>query len=109
MGNYKGAMEDIEKALQIDDDNSYWILHVKGVIEHESGQHDAAVKTFDEVIEKNPKFSECYFYRGKARAALGHAEEAMQDIRESIRLGELDDDKEEWLQEAKQKLKDLEQ
>ncbi|MEK6572175.1 MAG: tetratricopeptide repeat protein, partial [Bacteroidota bacterium] len=50
------------------------------------GEHDQALKLFDQVISLNPNLAEAYYNRGIARGQKGDLEGAIKDYDEAIRL-----------------------
>ncbi len=81
-GNYKGAIENYDKALAIEKD--YRIYYQKGVAQKKSRDLDGAMKSFDDCIKMKNDFAGAYnalggvyFQKGDFNAAITNFEKVL--------------------------------
>ena len=77
-GNYNGAIEDYNKALNIEKD--YRIYYQKGVAEKKIRKLEDAIKTFEECIKLKSDFSGGYNALGGVYFQMGNYTEAIKNF-----------------------------
>ncbi len=85
LGNYKGAIADYNKSLQLDP-NSDGTYYNRGIVKVKLGQYAAAIVDFDTTIRLKPDDAEAYNNRGLAKDELGQHAAAIADYDTAIRL-----------------------
>lgn len=68
------------------DPKDTWARLHRGVSWRERGEHENAVKDFDECITLDPKMGAAFRFRGSVRALRGDHAEAIEDYGEAVRL-----------------------
>ena len=76
-----GNLEAIER--NPDDPLAYYNL---GVAKNVLGDHEEAIRNFDQVIRLTPKDAEAHYHRGTSKGALEKYEEAIKDFDQAIQL-----------------------
>jgi tetratricopeptide (TPR) repeat protein len=85
-GNYNGAIEDYNKALNIEKD--YRIYYQKGVAEKKIRKLENAIKTFEECIKLNSDFSGGYNALGGVYFQMGNYTEAIKNFEKVLGFSE---------------------
>jgi len=84
-GNYTGALEKVEKSLEIlPDDDELWLL--KGVAQFNLGQHKKALESYDKSLKLNPKSGQAMAYKGALLRKLGKHVEARKYLKKAAEL-----------------------
>ena len=83
--DYKGAIEDCQKAVQLDPQliGAYFNL---GISQYSLGNYEAAIQDFTSAIQANAKDAESYYWRGKVYLKLGNKALACADWGKASRL-----------------------
>ncbi|MCX7704306.1 MAG: protein kinase, partial [Planctomycetota bacterium] len=82
-GDYDGAIEDYNKALELDPENADAYGN-RGFARSATGDYDGAIKDFNKAIELSPTDALAYAGRGFAKAARGDYEGAIRDCDKAI-------------------------
>lgn len=61
-------------------------LYLQGTRELNTGQHEAALATFDKIIELDPRFVEARLARGRALVSLKRTREAVEEYKQALAL-----------------------
>ncbi len=85
VGDYKGAIGDYSRVLEIDP-NNVSALYNRGVSRQNIGNFKAAIKDFTKVIELKPKFAQGHNNRGVCYRKLEDNENAIKDFDSAIIL-----------------------
>ena len=89
LGDYKGAINDYKKALEIDPNHRY-VLNSFGAAEFALGNYDVAISYHSKAIDLDPGLGLPYLYRGNARKEQGDLQGACQDWKEASKYGDSD-------------------
>ena len=84
--DYRGAVSDYEKALDLAPGRSNDALLQLGKSHHFLTDYNQAVKMFSNLIGKDPKNAEAYACRASAYDALGDSHKVLGDLDEAIKL-----------------------
>ncbi len=84
-GNYAAAINDYNRAVQIDP-NNVWAYCQRGLAYYKLTAYKEAFGDYAQALELNPRFAEAYYNRGTARRKLGSAQGALQDFDQAIQL-----------------------
>jgi tetratricopeptide (TPR) repeat protein len=82
-GNYELALNEIDRALEIDKTAEY--LNVKGLVLTELGKYDDSKKTYLEAIKIEPEFSELHNNLGLLYLKMKNVNEAALSFEESVK------------------------
>ncbi len=82
--DYAGALEDLEKAIAMKEDDSVHVLHAR--VETETNHYKEAYVEVNEVIKHNHTNFDAYMLRGILRARQGNYEGATHDFDKCIKL-----------------------
>lgn len=82
-GNYELALNEIDRALEIDKTAEY--LNVKGLVLAELGKYDDSKKTYLEAIKIEPEFSELHNNLGLLYLRMKNVNEAALSFEESVK------------------------
>ena len=85
-GEYKTALDDLNKAVEIAHASAYARTH-RGYVLMKVGRLDDALRDLDRAIDINPKLAAAYRYRSEVYGALGKEDFALSDLRASESLG----------------------
>jgi tetratricopeptide (TPR) repeat protein len=61
-------------------------LYLQGTRELNTGQHAAALATFDKIIELDPRFVEAHLARGRTLIKMGRTREAVEALKQALAL-----------------------
>lgn len=87
MGDYKGALKDIENAMNLPiDENRYYIYYMRGWIKEYNNQTKEAMKDYAQAISSNDQYAVAYLKLGRLRYEMGFIDEAMKDFRRVLEL-----------------------
>ncbi len=81
-GNYKGAIDSYNKALDIEKD--YRTYYQKGVALKKSGDLDEAMNSFEEVIKAKPDFDAGYNALGGVYFSKGNYQKAIDNFEKVV-------------------------
>ncbi len=81
-GNYKGAIDSYNKALNIEKD--YRTYYQKGVAQKKSGDLDSAMSSFDEVIKLKSDFDAGYNALGGVYFSKGNYQKAIDNFEKVV-------------------------
>jgi superkiller protein 3 len=85
LGRYEEALQAIDKALELNPDNSYaW--NNKGIALRNLGRHEEALQAYDKALELNPDYSNAWYNKGIALYNLGRHEEAQRASKKASEL-----------------------
>ena len=85
LGDLRGAMGCISKALTVDPDNGTF-HYALGILLRDLGHGRAALERFRDAIQRDPHNAELFFRLGDTHMDLGETQEAQHHFREAIRL-----------------------
>lgn len=77
--DYKGAIEDFERAIVLNPNNANAYYH-RGRLLHELGDNLNAVLNFDRALQLNPRYADAYLRRAGARYNIGDRPGTVQDL-----------------------------
>ena len=82
-----------EEARRVLDDglsrlsSSYRLLYMKGVLEFQSGNADAAADIYRQLVRSQPQFEPAYIGMGNLLLRQGRTQEAASSLRQALELG----------------------
>lgn len=82
--DFNGALEDLEKAIAIKENDSVHVLHAR--VETETNNIKEAYDEVNEVIKHNHNYFDAYMLRGILRARQGNYEGAVHDFNKCVKL-----------------------
>ena len=85
MGDYKGAIADLDQALKIDPKDAE-VYNNRGSAKGRMGDHKGALADYDRAIEINPKDVGAYNNRGNAKSHMGDHKGALADYDQAIEI-----------------------
>jgi tetratricopeptide (TPR) repeat protein len=85
LGDYRGALEDLRRVLELEPDNPY-NMFLRGEHLRILGRYEEAVADLDQGIRLDPGQAFAWASRGAARLALGELEEAHADLNRALDL-----------------------
>jgi len=115
-GHYEGALEDFNKAIQMEPENRFMMLYAYlGSTQHELENYPAAIRAFDKAIllepndpTQRPAWVRVYYNRGVSKYYLEEKENACKDMNKAKKLGLKDEDALDRIRKlCKGKLKDV--
>lgn len=77
--DYKGAILDLNRALEIKPDVSS-LIYFRGLNKFSLKDYPGALADFDDAIRLRPKAIKVYFFRGMAHVLVGNNSEALKDV-----------------------------
>jgi tetratricopeptide (TPR) repeat protein len=83
-GNYKGAIENYDKALTIEKD--FRIYYQKGIAHKKDGNNELAKDALEEAIKMKPDFDAGYNALGGTYFAMGNLDLAIKTLRKLLKL-----------------------
>jgi tetratricopeptide (TPR) repeat protein len=95
MGRYGEALEDLNRAFDLNPDST-WSIRSRGVTYREMGRYGEALADFNRVIELDPDDAWAISSRGQTYHAMGRYQDALGDFNRAIDL----DPALEWLEWA---------
>lgn len=91
IGNYQQALDDIEKALELNPDEASYLVK-KALLYLTLGDYDKAIEATDSCIELNPDVNFAYAFRSFIYQEKKDYDKALADINTAINLGEATSD-----------------
>ncbi len=85
LGDYARAVEYINIAIQLDSSDYRYLLY-KATYQDKGGQSQKAIKTFDELLEKQPDYGFAYYRRGWIKDNSNDDNGALEDYSMAIAL-----------------------
>ena len=82
--NYQEAIEDYDKAIELDHPNSAQAYNNRGNAKQRLGDHEGAIQDYDKAIGLNDDYAEAYNNRGAAKAELKEYQRAIEDFDKAI-------------------------
>jgi len=82
--DFNGALEDLEKAISMKENDSVHVLHAR--VETETNHIKEAYEEVNEVIKHNHNYFDAYMLRGILRARQGNYEGAVHDFNKCVKL-----------------------
>jgi tetratricopeptide (TPR) repeat protein len=76
-------------AMQLDAEDASTYCN-RGIVWHNKGEHDKAIRDFTEAIQLDPKYTNAYHNRGVAWLKVGKYDMSIKDYTEAIRLAPTD-------------------
>jgi tetratricopeptide (TPR) repeat protein len=86
MRQYRRAIEDFDKAVELDPNFAADVYRNRGFSYSGLGQHERAIEDFDKVVELAPNNARAYNNRGFSYSELGQHERAIEDYDTAIEL-----------------------
>lgn len=84
-GDYKGAIEDFNQALQID--SKFFEAYCdRAVAQYSLGDNKSAIADWNQALQIAPNHLDAYDRRGNARAELGDYKGAIQDYTQALAI-----------------------
>ena len=77
-GDFKGALEEYNKALRIDPNEVEYLLN-RGLAKHKLNDYAGAIADFTKAISLKADFEKAWFNRGNVLTKLNRCEEAIED------------------------------
>ncbi len=84
-GDYRGAIEDFNKAIEIDPNNSD-NFNNRGIARSELGDHQGAIEDYTRAIALDPNDAAAYSNRGNSKSKLKDYEGAISDYSKAIEI-----------------------
>ena len=85
LGNYRQAIEDFNKAIEIKSDNAV-AYYNRGNVYTDLGNYRQAIAELNRAIEINPGYAEAYSNRGNAYKSIGNYRQAIEDYNRAIEI-----------------------
>ena len=85
LGNYRQAIEDFNKAIEIKSDNAV-AYYNRGNVYTDLGNYRQAIAELNRAIEINQGYAEAYSNRGNAYGGLGNYKQAIEDYDRAIEI-----------------------
>ena len=85
MGNYKDAIEDFNKSIELEPKND-WAYYRRGWTKEFDNDNNSAIKDYDRAIELDPQYAYTYLSRGRLKAKLFGFEKAKSDYEKVISI-----------------------
>ena len=89
-GNYRGALADYTKAIEIDSQN-YVLYNYRGDAKFKLQDYQGAITDYNKAIEINPENAAHYYNRGSAKKKIGDLKGACADWEEQASLLGIED------------------
>ena len=89
-GDYQGAMDEFNKAIEIISQKSYDAFTFRGIVKDQLEDYQGAITDYNKAIEIDPQDAYAYYFRGSARESVNDLEGACDDWRKRIDLGDND-------------------
>ena len=89
LGDYTGAIQDFNKALELDPDDGYR-YYLRGNVKSDLGDKKGAIQDYSKAIELDPNDADAYGNRGSAKYDLGDKDGGCLDWSKSGELGDGD-------------------
>jgi tetratricopeptide (TPR) repeat protein len=83
-GNYKGAVENYDKALAIEKD--YRIYYQKGIAQKKAGNNEEAKNSLEEVIKLKPEFDAGYNALGGTYFSMGNYDASIKNFEKVLEI-----------------------
>jgi tetratricopeptide (TPR) repeat protein len=84
-GDFKGAIQDFDQALQINPQFAE-AYYKRGVARFDLGDHPGAIADYTQALQLNPESIENYCGRSLARLAMGNPQGAIEDANQVLQL-----------------------
>ena len=78
------------RAMALDSSDAQVLTFYAQTLIYNVGQLDEAVACLDQAVSADPNYANAWMWRGSARAYLGDAERAIEDLQQALRLSPLD-------------------
>lgn len=85
--NFKRALEDIQKALELKPDNITYLAEL-GAVNLRVARYEDAIKNLQDALAIDPKFAACYRLIGFCQIQLGQKEKACENFAKAKELGD---------------------
>ena len=85
MGDNQDAVETLQNAIEVAEDPAY-ILFNLAMLYSSINQYDAALRSIEKLLDKNPNYLDAIYQRGLIYQELGQFEEAEIEIRRLIEI-----------------------
>lgn len=85
-GDYEGALNAYNRALELDPQNAY-LLNLKGYVLFKMKRFPEAIQALNGSIEANPRYVWAYFDLARVDCASGRLMEAQNAIKKAVDLG----------------------
>ena len=89
LNDYRGAIDDCNKSLEIDSLNSNAFFY-RGLTLSYQGKITEAIRDYDKTIKLSPDFARAYYNRGLLYIQLNQKEKGCLDFSKAGELGEED-------------------
>ena len=80
MGNAENAINDFNRALDIDP-NHQKAFHLRGLAREMAGDNDEALKDFNKAIDIDPEYGAAYYSRATLLTKMGQEDLAAEDMK----------------------------
>ena len=78
------------RAMELDSGDAQVLTFYAQTLIYNVGRLDEAVACLDQAVSADPNYANAWMWRGNARAYLGDAERAIEDLQQALRLSPLD-------------------
>jgi TolB-like protein/Tfp pilus assembly protein PilF len=78
------------RAMELDSSDAQVLTFYAQTLIYNVGRLDEAVACLDQAVSADPNYANAWMWRGNARAYLGDAERAIEDLQQALRLSPLD-------------------
>ena len=94
IGDYKNALTDLNKAIQVDnDDESLYLSYgLRGMVYGFLGDYHNAILDYNKSIQLNSKYMVNYVERARIYQKIGNIDKSINDCEKAINLGSEDED-----------------
>ena len=89
MYEYKNAIENFEKAIEIEPDNYepyYWLYYIKYIMREGEEEYLKVIELTTEILNNNPNDANAFLYRGKAQKLHYNQFAAFKDFSKAIEI-----------------------
>jgi adenylate cyclase len=84
------ALRTAQRAMELDSSDARVLTYYAQTLIYNIGRLDEAVGCLDRALLADPNYANAWMWRGNARAYLGDAERAIEDLQQALRLSPLD-------------------
>lgn len=84
--DFKNAVADLDRALELDKQNRLPILICRGKAKQGMQNSKAALEDFDEAVKLDPKASLAYLGRAETYLNMGEDDRSLEDLEQALRL-----------------------
>jgi tetratricopeptide (TPR) repeat protein len=87
LGDYRQAIQDYDKALELNYPKDDLAYYSRGVANSKLGDHRQAIRDYDKAIQLEPKYAPAFYARGAAYGKLGDSSREARDYKTAAKMG----------------------